>query len=327
MLYCVIPLELAGKLHELLRAHFRDDPAVEVVVERRGRERRLVDDRRGEPAACECERRRIHSDTGRRIGARRAPVADVAAPALPRKARAHAERIVFVERVEPSAEHLADLDSARLVTRFQAGEPDAFAGLYMRYFDRVYGYLRAVFRHDVHAVEDLTQQVFVKVFEALPRYERRGQPFRAWLFTIVRNVARSELRMSGRSEAVEPHVIAERYEAPSTDEATSVLTWLTDRELVMFVERLSVSQRQVLVLKYMLDLPTKEVAQILGRQQDDVRALESRALRFLEARLTAVGRHPTHVRRTLPTYGRTRWMHVARKRRAALRRNPGRVRM
>ena len=143
----------------------------------------------------------------------------------------------------------------------------------------------------------------------------------------MRNVARSRLRQGGRSELVEPHAIAERYEGPSTEESASVLSWLTDRELMMFVERLSEPQRQVLVLKYMLDLPAKEVAQILGRKHDDVRALESRALRFLEARLTAIGRRSGQTRRSLPTYGRTRWMHVARRRRAALRRNPGRVRM
>jgi iron uptake system EfeUOB component EfeO/EfeM len=131
----------------------------------------------------------VRNKAGRRVGPRRAPTMAIDALPLPRKARAHAKRIVFVERVEPSAEHMADLDSARIVTRFQSGDADAFTALYMRYFDRVYSYLRVLFREDSHEAEDLTQQVFVRAFEALPRYERRSQPFRAWLFTIARNLA------------------------------------------------------------------------------------------------------------------------------------------
>ncbi|MDX6632025.1 MAG: polymerase sigma-70 factor, subfamily, partial [Solirubrobacterales bacterium] len=95
-------------------------------------------------------------------------------------------RVVFCERIEPSPEAVSDIEAGRLVTRFQAGDGDAFAGLYKAYFDRVYGYLKVLLR-SAHEAEEATQQVFVQVLEALPRYERRGQPFRAWLFIAVRN--------------------------------------------------------------------------------------------------------------------------------------------
>jgi hypothetical protein len=53
-----------------------------------------------------------------------------------------------------------------------------------------------------------------------------------------------------------------------------------------------VAQRQVLMLRYMMDLTTTDIAAILGRSNEDVRALQSRALRFLQQRLTALGRAP-----------------------------------
>jgi RNA polymerase sigma-70 factor (ECF subfamily) len=326
MVYCLVPRDLAGRVHEGLRRFFADDSHVEVVVERRGADRRALGDRREDAgASAEAERRRIRNAAGRRIADRRATLAPSSVPELPRKLRAHAERLVFVERIEPTTEKLRDIDSARLVTRFQAGDKEAFSELYLRYFERVFSYLRVLFRDDPHEAEDLTQQVFTKVFEALPRYTRRTQPFRAWLFTIVRNEALQQLGKRGRSDLVDPSRLAARIETdePELEEtpvATLALDWITDRELLMFVERLSLPQRQVLLLRYMLDLSTREIGEILGRSTDDVRMLDSRARRFLEQRLVALGRVP-HGRRSRMQWRRQiKLAPVIRQRRFALHR-------
>jgi RNA polymerase sigma-70 factor (ECF subfamily) len=326
IVYCVVPFALSWKLHEPLREHFAGDPSVEVVVERRGADRRRTTDerRRADAAAPTDERRRIHNAGGRRIGPRRAATMALDAPELPRRLRRYAADLTFVERVEPAEEHVADLDSARLVTRFQGGDPDAFGSLYLRYFDRVYAYLLVVFRNDPHEAEDVTQQVFVAALTALPRYQRRKQPFRAWLFTIARNQAISRLRQRDRMEPVAPAELAEHREAEPAEATVSALSWLSDRELVMFVERLPIAQRQVLVLRYMLDLPTKEIGAMLGRNLDDIRTLEHRALRFLEARLSAVGHGHEETRRRR-SQQRINYLPVGRRRRWALLRNPGRV--
>lgn len=291
--YCVVPWELAGELHEDLRVHFRDDPNIDVVVERRRRERRAPQSRREREASPRADRRVIRNADGRRVGDRRAAVASIEPPTLPKAAVEYLDRIVFVERLEPSDQHYEDLDTARLVTRHQGGDREVFAELYMRYFDRVYSYLRLAL-DDEHAAEDATQQVFLKVMEALPRYERRTQPFRAWLFTIVRNHAIRYLEKRGRLEVTDPVELTERSESvePEPPEALGTLGWITDREILMLIERLPVSQRQVLMLRYMMDLTTTDIAAVLGRSNEDVRALQSRALRFLQQRLTALGRSP-----------------------------------
>src|SRR5437899_517730 len=107
--YCVVPWEIAAGLHDELRKHFAGDPALEVIVEHRARERRDARDRRTdtappapEPAATAeaRDRRRIRNVTGRRIGDRRAQAIPTAPKPLPRKARSHSERIVFLERIE-----------------------------------------------------------------------------------------------------------------------------------------------------------------------------------------------------------------------------------
>ena len=93
--YCIVPPELESKLYDDL-VRYRDDPSIEVIVERRAAERRSGEERRkrdiGPPEGME-DRRRIRNDDGRRVGERRAtlvPVADP--PPLPRKARRFAAK-------------------------------------------------------------------------------------------------------------------------------------------------------------------------------------------------------------------------------------------
>ncbi|MDX6651684.1 MAG: hypothetical protein QOJ38_465 [Solirubrobacterales bacterium] len=223
----------------------------------------------------------------------------------------------FVERLASTAEQLEDQDTARLVIAFQSGDGAAFTALYQRYFDRVYGYLR-VLLNDTHRAEDVAQQVFMQVFEALPAYERRAAPFRAWLFTVVRNAALMVVRKK-ESDLLEPAEIDRRLEA-SADDGTdlSMLDWITDRDLTMFVERLPIAQRQVLLLRYLLDLPGAEIARVLERSPEDVRILQHRALRFLEKRLSAVGRGPGRLKRATGIRECPRQAIVLRSRRFAL---------
>jgi RNA polymerase sigma-70 factor (ECF subfamily) len=316
--YCIVPQDLAAKLHAPLRRHFRDDPSVEVIVEARLADRREPAERRATTVEPAIERRKVKAQDGRRIAEQRALAAPIAAPALPPRLSRMAGRLVFVERLEPVGERAEDIDTARLVARIQGGEQELFSQLYQRYFDRVYSYLRIVMRDD-HEAEDGAQQVFLQVLNALPRYERqRGRPFRAWLFVIVRNYAIYQLRKHSRIELSDPATMPEEASVVD-DESPGSLGWISDRELLMFVERLPLAQRQVLVLRFMLDLTHKEIAEVLGRSPEDVRILSHRALHFLRDRLTAIGREPERdaVRERSKVYLRQRT--VLRARRFALR--------
>ena len=289
IVYCIVPRELAS-LHELLRRHFRDEPSVEVIVERRSRDRRRNDRRCGTEHSPSVERRRVLSRSGRRVAERRAALVVVERRPLPRRARAFAERLVFVESLQPSGLAAEEADTQRLVARIQAGDSEAFALLYVRYFERVYSYLRVMFKHS-HDAEDAAQQVFIRVMEALPSYQPRATPFRAWLFTVVRNYALGELRRRGRAWPTEPSVLdRSREETQLAPVDEKVLGWLSDRDLLLFVERMPLAQRQVLVLRYLLDLPLSKIAEMLGRSHEDVRQLHARALGFLRDRLTSLGR-------------------------------------
>lgn len=285
-MYCVVPAALAGELHDPLREHYRDDPLIEVIVERRGAERRKLDERRvrkGGPPDGRGERRKLRAANGRRITERRAALVPTTVPDLPPIAARYVGRISFVERLEPSTVQREDADTARLIARIQAGEQSLFDELYMRYFDRVYAYVRVTL-HDPHEAEDVTQDVFVRVLEALPSYERRSVPFRAWLFRIVRNSAINRIRQRQRLCVESPETVAERG-AVSMMPPPDSLRWISDRDLLALIEELPLSQRQVIVLRYMMEFRSTEISQIIDRSPDAVRQLHQRAMHFLRRRI------------------------------------------
>lgn len=329
--YCLVPRELAGKLHEELREHFRGDPAIEVVVERRSAERRGGADRRAPGVDSRdrmSDRRRIPAVAGRRAGERRAAQEPVDTPPLPRRLRRHAGRLEFVRRMVPSGLYEEDLDTARIVGRVQAGDRDGFSEIYLRYFERVYGYLRVALasRHDA---EDTAQQVFAQALESLPAYEYRGRPFRAWLFTIARNCAIAVMRREGRVEPMDP-VSLNRYledDSVKIDEAAvaaaeeaelPALDWITDADLAIFMERMPDAQRQILTMRYVMGLDMEAIAESLGKSPTAVRRAHSRALLFLRDRLTAVGREPKGSAKRAPALAYRNQARVLRSRRYQL---------
>jgi RNA polymerase sigma-70 factor (ECF subfamily) len=294
IVFCIVPADLAAGAHDALREHFRDKD-VEVVVEHRRRERRDASDRRGDRAVQRDDPKRlIRDEDGRRVADRRAALKLVETQhTLPPELEDQRDRLQFVERRVPSTVAAEDVDTAYLVKRLQAGDKSLYGELYLRYFDRVYSYLRMSLR-DPHEAEDVAQDVFMKVYESLATYERRGMPFRFWLFRIARNRAVDRLKSRKKVDLEEPAALDQRREGSSaaTDEQ---LALLTDRNLLGLVEHLPESQRQVLALRFVVDLSTAQICQVLGRSPDAVRQLEARALRSLRQRAAALGnRQPTY---------------------------------
>ncbi len=82
---------------------------------------------------------------------------------------------------------LDDKSEDYLVQRAIEHDKAAFSSLYDSYFDRVYRhvYYRISNKADV---EDITQEVFLKAWQAIPRYKRTGAPFVAWLISIAGNL-------------------------------------------------------------------------------------------------------------------------------------------
>src|SRR5512132_148036 len=81
----------------------------------------------------------------------------------------------------------------RLVAEARSGDEWAFGMIFDHYHEAIYRFIASRV-HRPSDAEDLTQLVFVKALEALPRYEARGVPFGGWLFRLARNAIIDQIR-------------------------------------------------------------------------------------------------------------------------------------
>jgi RNA polymerase sigma factor (sigma-70 family) len=160
--------------------------------------------------------------------------------------------------------------------------PPAFGVFYRRHVHAIHGYFRRrVF--EVEAAFDLTAETFAAALRAVPRYEPRPEPARAWLFGIARNTLLEALRRgqvedrARRALAMEPIVLDEN------DVAT--LELLADTPALEAIEELPEDHREAVIARHVDGESYAEIARRLACSQSVVRQRVSRGLRALRTRL------------------------------------------
>lgn len=189
-----------------------------------------------------------------------------------------------VGAADEAAPRVVHLDHDRPLVDAARADPSRFDALYRKYLAQVYSYAYYELG-DHHAAEDATEKTFLAALANLHRFEERAQPadgdgastFRTWLFRIARNAVANE-RRSVRRRPTTPlpdHApIADPLDvegdAIRRDEATQA--WHA-------VGRLPGDRRRALVLRFVDEMSTAEIAAVLGRSEGAVRVLIHRALR------------------------------------------------
>lgn len=173
-----------------------------------------------------------------------------------------------------------------LVDRAKDGDAEAFGALYDRFRPEILRYLLVRVR-DRDVAEDLAQQVFLKAWQAIPRYQHRGAPFRAWLYRMAHN------QMVDHFRASRPTTDLEGVDLPEDPEAEDrLLTAETHEALRAALDRLSEDHRQVLVLRFLMEKSAREIGEIMGRKEVTVRGLQMRALQALRREIESEGGLP-----------------------------------
>lgn len=155
-----------------------------------------------------------------------------------------------------------------------------FKQLYLRWLSPVYRYF--YFRTgNVKDAEDLTSQVFLKVYEELPRYRNRGR-FPAWLFTIARNKA---IDFSRSRPLEEPIEIIDPIDG-SLDLLAQAIQSDEIRRLNRLIRSLPDEEQELVCLRFVGGLSYREIGEMLHRKEDAVRKSISRLLARLQAILS-----------------------------------------
>lgn len=174
----------------------------------------------------------------------------------------------------------------RLIDRAKGGDAEAFGGLYDRFQPEIVRYLTHRTR-DADAAEDLAQQVFLKAWQAIPRYEDRGVPFKAWLYRMAHN------QMVDHFRSRRPTSDLEGVDLPVDSEAeTLLLEGEMQEALKGALERLTEDHRQVLVLRFLMEKSAREIGEIMGRKEVTIRGLQMRALQALRREIESMGGLP-----------------------------------
>jgi RNA polymerase sigma-70 factor (ECF subfamily) len=163
-------------------------------------------------------------------------------------------------------------------------DPAHFEALYRKYLAQVYNFAIYELR-DHHEAEDATERTFLAALANLARFEERASPddgpeastFRIWLFRIARNVI-AERRRSQRRRPEAPLDAAASAADPMDIEGSAIAR---DEAAAAWraVDRLSGDRRRAVVLRFVHEMSTAEIAGVLDRSEGAVRVLLHRALR------------------------------------------------
>ena len=173
---------------------------------------------------------------------------------------------------DPSQEPTSD--EATLVQRAIGHDPEAFGRLYDIHVDRVYRHIYYRVGNEQDA-EDLTQQVFLKAWQAIHRYKKTASPFVAWLMTISHNLVVDSYRTKKDTAYVEAEVLAD---GPASSPEQAAETSLEQQRLRRAILKLGGDEQQVVILRFIEGFEFAEIASVLKKKEGNVRVILHRAL-------------------------------------------------
>jgi len=163
-----------------------------------------------------------------------------------------------------------------LIERAKQFQPEAWDHIYETYFAKMYNF---VYVHvgDRTAAEDLAAEVFEQACKGIHRFQYRGVPFSSWLYRIAHNLMVDFLKRRVRA----PSRSLEAGGVPPTPVRDATDAIAARDELSRAMQNLTGEQQQVIVLRHLEGHNVASAAQIMGKKEIAIRALEFRALASL----------------------------------------------
>ena len=165
----------------------------------------------------------------------------------------------------------------QVIQQVKNGDTEAYGMLYEQYAEVIFRYVYSHLDNRLDA-EDLTEEIFLRAWRALPKYDERGLPFTAFLFRIARNSLIDYYRQKKVVSSLEEMEIQSHEAGP--EEATDMR--IENHALRETIAELREDYRNVLIFRFLSGLSPEETAQVMQRSVGAVRVLQHRALSALK---------------------------------------------
>jgi RNA polymerase sigma-70 factor, ECF subfamily len=168
-----------------------------------------------------------------------------------------------------------NLEIEPIVDRAVGGDTEAFGRLYDLYADRIY---RHIYYRTSNAddARDLTQEVFTKAWQVLPKYKRTNTPFIGWLFTISHN------RVVDYYRTKKDHAYL-NTEIDMGDQGSNpenlIESEFTQQEVRRAILQLPEEQQQVILMSFIEGFEYPEIAAALHKTEGNIRVMMHRGLK------------------------------------------------
>jgi RNA polymerase sigma-70 factor (TIGR02952 family) len=166
-----------------------------------------------------------------------------------------------------------------LVRRAQEGDAEAFGEIYDHYVGMVHRYVHHRVG-DRATAEDVTSETFVRALRRIDSLSFQGRDVGAWLITIARNIVFDQVKSSRYRLEV---TTADMRDADTATDGPedAVVQKLTNQALVECIRKLGPEQQECLALRFLHGLSVAETAQVMGKRDGAIKALQHRAVRRL----------------------------------------------
>ena len=161
-------------------------------------------------------------------------------------------------------------NDTELIRQFKKGDITGYNEIVRKYQQKVYWVIRKMVQ-DHDEADDITQEVFIKVYSALGDFREESNLF-TWLYRIATNYSINHLKKVKTRNTVSVEIVVEQIESKDkrTDETLDDET--RRKVLQEAIETLPPQQRAVFNMRYYDELPYDEIAEILGKSTGGIKA-------------------------------------------------------
>lgn len=159
------------------------------------------------------------------------------------------------------------------------GEASAFGALYDHYQPMIYRFVLVKVGHREEA-EDLTHQVFLSAWQNIEGYKDMGFPFSSWLYKIARNAVVDFYRSNKEATSIE-QVNPEFFAVPAAMQMGMDKIFEIDK-VRQAIKGLDPIYQDVIMMRFVEDLPIREVAQVLDKSEGAIKLIQHRAMKKLK---------------------------------------------